>query len=253
MRGVGRALARGTAAVVLLLAAVTAAHATGPSRATVEIVPIAVSAKGVVLFKTWRELNPEGAHAARPAEVGWLVVSGDGLWREVPHAVIGSEVLKDDARYWRLMDEFRADFTWKNPPKSVRALLAEFGFTARDRVAPDLGRGAVTWSPQKLCLGSECAECSARQWAPGGIVSEETKGNPVASSFYAAGVALFRCEAGGDLFATEKQPGAVFVLPPHRYWDEREGLVDIGYEVQEIDAIAIVPKAIREPAPPELP
>lgn len=236
-------------AAILLFAMASAgpARATGPSRATVEIVPIAVSAKGVVLFKTWRELNPEGARAAQPAEVAWLLVSGDGLWREVSHAVVGPEVAKDDARYYRLRDEFRAAFDWKAPPKSVRAVLAEFGFAAKDRVAPEHGKGAATWKPQALCLGSGCIECSARQWAPGGIVSEEGKGNPIAASFYVAGVALFRCEASGEEFATEKQPGAVFVLPPHKFWDEREGLVDLGYDVQEIDAIAILPKALWEP------
>jgi hypothetical protein len=228
-------------ALLLALAATGAARATGPSRATIEIVPIAVSSKGVVLFKTWRELNPEGAHAAQPAEVGWLVVSADGLWREVPHAIVGPEVAKDDARYYRLRKEFQGDFDWKSPPTSVRALLAEFGFSAKDRVAPDLGKGAVTWSPEKVCLGSRCAE-GIVQWAPGGTVSEEGRGTPIASTFFAAGVAVFHRE---PKFEDYEPPGASFRLPPIRRWDPTFGWVDVGYELQLIDGVVGLPEALR--------
>jgi hypothetical protein len=235
-------------ALVVLLAAGPHARATGPSSIEVRVVPVAVSAKGAVLFKTWRELRPEGAQGAQPAEVGWLVVSGEGLWLEVSHAVV-SDVEHDEARYYRLRKEFQAAFEWKNPPKSVRPLLARFDLAERDRVAPDLGRGAVTWSPKKICLGSRCADCSARQWAPGGIVSEEGQGTPTAAEFHAAGVALFSRTLGPEESPGGREPpGAIFRLPPHRYWDEREGLVDLGYEMERIDAIAIVPKALRDHA-----
>lgn len=234
---------RGLAAI-LTLALATTATATGPSRATVEIIPIAVSAKGVVLFKTWRELSPMGSPAAQRTEVGWLVVSGDGLWREIPHAVFDPTTEKTDAQWVRLLEQFRAEFDWKRPPPSARPLLKEFGLTAANRVAPDSGKGSVTWTPERICLGPSCLEFAVSQWAPGGTINEPAKGNPIASSFYAAGVALFRCE-GGDKFATKEQAGAVFALPPNRRWDEREGLVDIGYDVQEIDGISVLPKALR--------
>jgi hypothetical protein len=42
------------------------ALATGPSFATYRIVPVAASQRGVVLFRTWRELNPTGAHTENP-------------------------------------------------------------------------------------------------------------------------------------------------------------------------------------------
>lgn len=233
-------------ALVGLLAAASPARATGPSQATVRIVPIAASAKGVVLFKTWRELNPEGAHAALPAEFGWLAVDADGLWREVPHAAVGPEVARDDAPYYRLLKEFRAAFDWKNPPASVRPLLLELGIGERERVAPDLGKGKVTWTPQKLCFAAKCFEGGSMQWAPGGIVSEEGKGAPITSSFFAAGVALFHREPKSeDDWGVKDPPGASFRLPPIRRFDPTFGFVDVGYDLQCIDAIAVLPKALR--------
>lgn len=232
-------------ALVALLAIAAPARATGPSQATVRIVPVAVSAKGVVLFKTWRELNPEGAHAAVPAEFAWLAVDAEGLWREVPHAAVGPEVARDDAPYYRLLKEFRAAFDWKNPPATVRPLLAELGVTEQDRVPPDLGQGKATWTPQKLCAGAKCAE-GVMQWAPGGIVSEEGKGSPITASFFCAGVALFHREPKHeDDLGTKEPPGASFRLPPIRRWDPTFGFVDVGYDLQVIDAISIVPKALR--------
>lgn len=231
--------------LAILLAGGTAA-ATGPSVALVRIEPVAVSAKGVVLFKTWRELNPEGARGAQPAEVGWLVVSGDGLWREVSHALVDPRKGENDAAYYRLRKEFEAALDWKRPPRSLRPLLAEFGFTAKDRVAPDLGKGQVTWSPEKICLGQRCSDGSTMLWAPGGIVSEEERGAPVASSFHVAGVALFHREPKyEDAWGTEPPPGATFRLPPIRRWDPTFGLVDVGFDLQLVDAIAVLPPAIR--------
>jgi hypothetical protein len=235
----------------MLLAAGPPARATGPSWAEARVVPVAVSAKGVVLFKTWRELNPEGARAAQPAEVGWLVVSGDGLWLEIRHEVVVEvEVEHDQARYYRLRKEFQAAFDWRNPPKSVRPLLARYELSEKDRVAPDVGKGAVTWSPQRLCLGSRCAE-GIFQWAPGGIVSEEGRGTLIASTFFAAGVAVFHREPKTeDGWETDEPPGASFRLPPIRRWDPSFGWVDVGYDMQLIDGVVVLPDALRERAAP---
>lgn len=239
--------ARRTAGALLLLLA-SVAGATGPSRATVEVRPVAVSPKGVVLFRTWRELSPTGSAAPQRTEVGWLVVSGDGLWREVPHAVFEPGAEKTDDRWLRLLEEFRAELDWKAPPASVRPLLRELGLTPAHRVAADAGKGAVTWSPTALCLGARCTDVAIQQWAPSGITSRPGEGKPITCDFHAAGVALFRCD-GREGWGTPDQEGAVFALPPNRYWDEREGLVDIGYDLQCVDGIAIVPKGLREPAP----
>jgi hypothetical protein len=213
----------------------------------VDVHPIAVSADGVVLFKTWRELSPSGSPAPQRTEVAWLVVSGDGLWREVPHVTIDPEKDKTGDRWARLLKEFRGEFDWKAPPESVRPLLKEYGWTSAHQVAADSGKRTVTWSPSRLCVGSSCTEVAISQWAPSGITNRPGEGKPIGSDFYAAGVALFRWE-GRDKWATPDQEGAVFVLPPNRFWDEREGMVDIGYSLQCVDGIAIVPKWLREAA-----
>lgn len=236
----------GRAATLAILLAGGTARATGPSVALVRIEPVAVSGKGVVLFKTWRELNPEGARGAQPPEVGWLVVSGDGLWREVAHASVDPRRGENDAEYHRLRKEFEAALDWRRPPRSLRPLLAEFGFTAKDGVAPDEGKGEVTWTPERICLGERCSGGSAMLWAPGGIVSEEGRGAPITSSFHAGGVALFHREPEHeDAEGTAPPPGATFRLPPIRRWDPTFGLVDVGFDLQLVDGIAILPPAIR--------
>jgi hypothetical protein len=113
-------------------------------------------------------------------------------------------------------------------------------------VSPDQGKGQVTWSPEKICLAERCSAGSAMLWAPGGIVSEEGRGAPIACAFHVAGVALFRREpAHVDEPGTERPPGATFRLPPIRRWDPTFGLVDVGFDLQHIDAIAALPPAIR--------
>lgn len=235
-----------TTLVGLLLAPASPARATHPSRVELQIVPVAISPKGVVLFKYWRTLDPTGGYFGQRSEVGWLVVSGDGLWREVLHATVEEEGEKDLDRVNRFREEFKAEFDWKNPPKSVRQWLTELGFAKGGRVAPETGKGAVTWRPDKLCLGTRCTEVAIAHWAPTGLMDLGAKGRPIASSFYFSGVALFRCDQS-ESFGTDNQAGAVFRLPPNQYWTEQEGLVDIGYDLQCIDGISIVPKALREP------
>lgn len=221
--------------------------ATGPSNAGYRIAPVAVNERGEVLFRTWRELNPEGAQAFRRADVGWLVVSANGLWREVPHAVAPDTARGDDgdsSRNAALRRQFEAPLAWDDPPASVAPLLREFGFLPRHAVSPSAGAGRATWSPSRLCVGRRCTAAVAQRTF-GGLESETGQGSAMPAAFVRAGIALFHNTA-----PVEGEPsGAHFPLPPNLILTREEGLADLGFETWSVDGIAI---ASLRPPPPAL-
>lgn len=221
--------------------------ATGPSAAGYRIVPVAANERGEVLFRTWRELNPEGAQALRRADVGWLVVSANGLWREVSHAVAPDTARGDEADFSRsavLRKEFEGPLDWDHPPASVAPLLREFGFLPRHAVSPSAGAGRATWSPSRLCEGRRCTAAVAQRTL-GGLESEAGQGSAVPAAFVRAGIALFH-----NTVPIEGEPsGARFPLPPNLILTREEGLADLGFETWSVDGIAI---ASLRPPPPAL-
>lgn len=221
--------------------------ATGPSSAGYRIVPVAANDRGEILFRTWRELNPEGAQALRRADVGWLVVSSKGLWREVPHAIAPDTARgdnRDSALQAELRREFEAPLDWDDPPASVTPLLREFGFLPRHAVPPSGRAGMAAWSPARLCEGRRCTS-GVPQRTLGGLESEPGKGSAVRAAFVRAGIALFH-----NYVPVEGEPsGARFSLPPNLIPTREEGLADLGYEAWSVDGIAV---ASLRPAPASL-
>jgi hypothetical protein len=235
-------IARAPAFALIAVALAAPALATGPSQAEVRIVPLAANARGVVLFKTLRLLNRTGAHGPAPVETGWLLVSGRGVWKEVSHAdfdpsrVVPSDA---DARFARIRAEFESDLDWAAPPASLAPLLAEHGFTARDRIRADEGSGAVAWTPRALCAGATCSGPPRAQRTVGGIESARGEGSRVACAFSRAGVALFHNRRGSD--GGDPPPrGALFRLPANPYLDRRLGPIDLGYDLEDVDGVVLL-------------
>ncbi|HEX9241099.1 MAG TPA: hypothetical protein VF875_01525 [Anaeromyxobacter sp.] len=220
-----------------MLAATLLALSTGPSSATYRLVPVAASADGVVLLRTWRELNPTGAHAPQRVEVGWLAVSARGVWREAPHAVADPAELGGEragARQSELQAEFDAPLDLARPPESLRPLLAAFGAGPLRVVDPAQGAGVATWSPARACARGKCAPPVAQRTI-GGLESDPREGAAIRSAFFRDGVALFRNGVDGE----GKARGARFTLLPNVREERDVGLVDLGYEIVEVDGIAI--------------
>jgi hypothetical protein len=212
------------------------ALATGPSGATYRIVPFAATADGVVLFRTWRELNPTGAHAPQRVDTGWLAVSASGTWNEAPETTVDPSELGEERAAERIATlrlEHAAPLDPAHPPETLRPLLASLRAGRLFVVDPAGGAGRATWSPSAACARGACGR-AVPQRTVGGLESEPKEDAEVRAAFFHAGVALFRNGVNGE----GRAYGARFALPPNLH-EEREGLVDLGYEVVEVDGIAV--------------
>jgi hypothetical protein len=179
-----------TLSLLLLLGAGTA-QATGPSVLNIQLQPLAAR-NGAVLFRTQWSLNPTGAHVFVRTEYGWLVVDARGNWEEAPHRTLEPEA--DGNGPWdesiRMNEEFKGPLNWDAPPASLAGLLRKYGFTAKDAVAADAGKGTVSWTPKALCKGTRCgAPC--RQRSLRGLRSVAKEGEKVEAAFVHSGLALF--------------------------------------------------------------
>jgi hypothetical protein len=212
---------------------------TGPSSAEIKIVPIAFN-NGAVLFKTYRYINRSGAHRFMRTEFGWLVVSADGIWEEVPHIILDPDKKNSQEhilleRFSRYQNEFDKGFNWSSPPKSVRPLLEKYGFTSSQRIGRNEGKGMITWTPKRVCKIGKCERGAIVQRSLHKLRNVRGKGKSIKCSFYYAGVALFKnyqrfSESGPEI----EERGAYFFIRS----DYRPEVVNI--EMFEIDAISII-------------
>jgi hypothetical protein len=218
--------------LLLALSAPAAALATGPSQITIHLRPVAVNAKGEVLMKTWRASNPEGLQRLGPVDLGWLVVSADGLWKEATYRVDASV---EEAKAW-----FEGRLDWGSPPPTLRPLLAGRAFSSSSEVKPDEGAGKVAWTSEQSCVGNRCTPSPVVQRTLGGLPSSGSAGQP-ACLFYRAGIAILRNATDGDS-ATR---GARFNHPGSAvYEDKISGPQETGFFMAEVDAVALLPERL---------
>jgi hypothetical protein len=202
------------------------AQATGPSTAYVRLFPVAAR-EGAVLFRTWWEVNTSGGAVFIRTEFGWLVADARGGWEEAPHRVLEPDPSGSGEGPYDELDRMREEFTkpldWDAPPASVQGLLRKYGFTRENAVAPDAGKGTVTWTAKALCKGKRCgAPC--RQHSLRGLRSVARGAAPVEAAFVHSGIALFHNKvedtesrpAVGARFA-ESQPGQERVVANLEY------------------------------------
>lgn len=215
--------------------------ATGPSSADLKIVPITHNSKGVILFKTYYTVNHTGAHYYQKVEIGWLVVSANGIWEEVPHLVFDPQkVAEDDLenKWNQFEEEFKQNINWASTPLSVQPLLRRYGFTQHQDFTQTTSAGTLTWEPDKLCERGNCTSRRTIQRSLHNLRSTRGKGSPVQASFYYAGVAVFNNYLNDE----EQARGASFFIPirPARYRSK-----DPGIDYWNIDAIVIINGGIR--------
>jgi hypothetical protein len=208
---------------------------TGPSHAEIKIVPIAFN-KGTILFKTYHYINRDGSYRFHRTEFGWLVVSANGTWEEVPHIILDPEKMAGREEYlweqsFRYRDEFDQDFKWSSPPDSVRRLLKKYGFTVRQRISATKGEGRIIWAPTRVCNRGKCARGTIVQRSLHRLRNVRGKGNRIRCSFYYAGVALFK---NYDGLTGEKSEGAHFFIRNMGMMEDPE------IDMSDVDAISII-------------
>jgi hypothetical protein len=230
--------------IFLLLLCPALASATGPSSADFKIVPIAHNGKGVVLFKTYYTVNATGGHSLQEVEFGWLVVSANGLWEEALHRVFDPSKLPEDqqsATWDQYHKEFEQDFDWASPPRSVRPLLRKYRFANHRGFSQTTGAGAVTWESERVCVRGICTSGRMVHRSLHSFRSERGTGSRVQSSFYYAGVAVFKSSVDDD----DKSHGAKYFIPIR---DAEFRSKDPGVDYWRIDGIVIIKgKTKRKP------
>lgn len=183
---------------------------TDVSSCVVKIVPIASGDEGTVLFKTYYSINPMGGSIITPVEIGWLVASADGIWKESGHAYLnfsgGLEITSKDSLY---LNELNSPFNWKKPPESVLPLLKAFNISTPLRM--DCGENVLTWTNNGVYRRKSIKEDSVILRSLKGINSQSEQGTPITTLFYHKGIALFRSTKTSDYESPSKIKGAVFL------------------------------------------
>lgn len=223
--------------MLVVLLGFSTAHATGPSSAEIEIVPLAVNGQGVVLCKTESHINLMGAQSLKGMEYGWLAISADGVWDEQLENRIDEKEAEGGDRLDTIMHDYAQRTDLHAPPPSLRRMMERYGFTENDTLKVTQPTREVTWDYGRLCAGPRCLEEKVAQRTLKGITSIEEDGSPVKAHFVAAGVALF---ANKDYTGVDEgQQGAIFgvvnMFQGH----------DIGVDLQAIIGIVFLPPSLR--------
>ncbi len=231
---------RSLLSLLFVFGCATLSLATGPSSADFKIVPITHNSKGVILFKTYYTVNRTGADNYQKVELGWLVVSTNGIWEEAPHIVFDPEKVAADElenKWNQYQAEFKQNFNWASPPMSVRPLLRRYRFTQHQDITQTTGAGTLTWEPDRLCEKGDCTPSRTAQRSLHNLRSRRGKGSPVQSSFYYAGVAVFN-----NLEEDEQSRGAAFFIATRSAKDRSN---DPGIDYWSIDAVVIIKGRMR--------
>lgn len=238
------------AAICFLLLFSSAAFATGPSSITVQISPIAANHSGQVLFRTFYDMNRSGGHSFSRSEIrfGWLIVSAQGLWKEYKHAeviAVDGGADEDDhllKMFKRYMNEFEAPFDWANPPASVHPILKTYKFDRAHAVDPNLGKGAVNWTPKGVSSKGKLIARGASQLTLGRKASVQGTGSEVEAAFFTRGIALFHNKntTNTEEMGDHGTAGAEFPFPNFIYLGEKEGTQDVEFDDLQVDGISLV-------------
>ena len=212
-------------------------HATGPSSAKIEIVPLAVNGQGVVLCKTESHINLMGAQTLNGLEYGWLAISADGVWDEQIYERIDDDEAEQGEWLDVLMRDYEQRTDLRQPPPSLRHVMARYGFNESDNLTGRQLLQETTWNGGRLCAGPHCLGEKVPQRTLKGLVSQTDSGSLVSAHFVAAGVALF---ANHDYSAVDEgERGAPFSVENNFQGN------DIGVDLQEVTGVVILPPSLR--------
>jgi hypothetical protein len=183
---------------------------TGVSYCIIKIVPVGSGDNGTVLFKTYYSINPMGWSIITPVEIGWLVASANGIWKESRHVYLnfsdGLEITSKDSLY---LNEFYSPFNWEKSPESVLPLLKAFNISTPLRI--DCGKNVLAWTNNGVYKRKSIKEKSTIIRSLKGIKSQSAEGTPITTLFYHKGIALFRSMKTSGYESPSIIKGAVFL------------------------------------------
>lgn len=230
-------------AIILMCSWGDNSYATGPSYADISIVPVTYNESGVILFKTRCVINLTGSHDFETTEYGWLVVSSEGIWEEIPHIILDPAQLRQNGQseqdildeYHKYREEFLNEFSWESPPKSVQEIVATYAFQQ-----PPLARQQDNPSSAREMLHSLFSrypetEVYLKQKSLkelSNYISQETVFNV---TFSYAGVIVLK-----NIDREQQRIGAPFDIYNPMDLGDRHGCQDYGVEYQEIDGIILL-------------
>ncbi len=206
-------LSRVLCALLPLLLPAPAAWGTGEASMRITIIPVAANDNGEVLFKTIANDSPY-THLTYLGNIrlGYLVVSGKGVWEEVVVRSIKGRNMDEDSEAQRQLAQksheeeiatFFAPIYWDSPSIKLRPLLEKYGFNQKDEVTTDLGKGKVEWRREGIFYGGKLIAGPIRQRTLFNNVSMKGRaGNPLLCRFFFKGVALFdNTDGQGAIFS----------------------------------------------------
>jgi len=246
-------------------------QASSASSASITMTPVTYTDSGIVLFKVSRHIDYTGEASNLLYSYWWLVVSGSGIWEEVPYQTFqqpdNNVAEKNHEAFWNKLHQFvtifNSDINWAQPPHSLLPLIKKYGFKPRPDFNKNEGQGTVTWSSKGICVNDKCSKLSIPQRTLGnktssvGYTTIEYKDKeivrkdkkivwvevpPVPCIFSHGGVVLFK---NGDIDIVDEKSGVSNTEQRGAEFDfnisEKNGeMIDDDY----IDAISILPSEL---------
>jgi hypothetical protein len=222
--------------IFLLLALKTDSEdrVTGYSNCVINLLPVAVGPEGVILCKTYFEINTHGGQMRVPVELGWLAISANGVWEYRRDVYLdfdqGTGVSHDDSL---ALQGFNAPFTLRNSPGDGRILMEKYRI---DRlIGKGMGRNSVSWTKSGIYKNGARISKNAELKTVMGISNDLQDGTSLHASFYYQGIAIFK---GGRMLGPNDDgvitTGPVF-LQGQMFQGEK-----LWMDLYSIDAIAIL-------------
>ena len=222
----------------------TTLNATGPSNATITLTPIASNeASSTVLFQTYRNISSNGGYSDNNMAYGWLVVSAVyNIWDERV-AIKGDD--NDPKSREKLKAYEKRKVNLDHPDKVLKKIMEEYYFDKDSKLLSEK-YSVLELKPKQSCYKGKCINRVLTQKTIENHISSNIINSIRGYTFSFKGIVLlhntreYKNDDGGE----EVVYGGEF-SNFQNLWGEH----DIGYELMNIDALALFdPYVFTEPS-----
>lgn len=183
---------------------------TGPSFAEISIVPVCYSDDGVILCRTKYIVNSMGAHRMEDHDFGYLLVSANGIWKEIDHIHIETETISYDSldKIEKIHNE---PIDLEKPPKHLDSIIKKYDMIRT--VDYPVRRNQYFWTTKGIYNNKDIIESnSTEQKTLNGIVNEKGTGTRTGCAYSIMGVVFFENYCHSDFYdETTLVSGATFL------------------------------------------